>query len=412
MQVARVADRPPSTLRVLASVLLPFTGGYFLSYIFRTVNAVIAPHLVRDLNLTATDLGLLTAAYFLTFAAFQLPLGALLDRFGPRRVQSGLLVVMAAGAVLFSLGRDQTELVAARALIGLGASASLMASLKAITQWFPKERWALINGAFIGFGGLGALVATTPLEAALQITDWRGVFVGLSGAALVVSAAIFLIVPERPVEPSGQSLFRQMSAIGTVLGSARFWRVTPLATTLYATAMSLQGLWLGPFSRDVLGSDPAHNLQLAAVGFTVGAVATGLVTELMVRIGFTLHAAMGSLTLLYLVALVPFIYPFIGDHPAIWVLFGLTANIAAISYAIVPAYFPLAFAGRANTALNLVVFGFAFLTQYLMGAVIDHWPRTAAGGYAPEGYFAAFGGGFALVVVTLAWYVVPLRQRQ
>ena len=403
--------RQYSTLRIVLTVLLPFTGGYFLSYLFRTVNAVIAPHLVREMNLTAADLGLLTAAYFITFSLAQIPLGGLLDRFGPRRVQAGLLVIMAAGALLFSMGRNQPELIGARALIGLGACASLMASIKAITQWFPKERWALVNGVFISCGGLGALVATTPLEAALHLTDWRGVFVGLSVAVMVVSAAIFTVVPDKPAQPTGQSLLQQIAGIGTVLSNARFWRVTPLATALYASAMSLQGLWLGPFSRDVLGGDPAANLQLAAIGFTIGAAATGVVTELMLRWGFTLHSAMGSLTLLYLMAMIPFIWPVMGDHPGIWLLFGLTANIAAIAYALLPTFFPLEFAGRANSALNLVVFGCAFLTQYLMGWVIDYWPRTAAGGYAPEGYFAAFFAAFACVIATLAWYMVPLRRR-
>lgn len=400
--------------RTVLTVLLPFAGGYFMSYLFRTVNAVIAPDLIRDLNLTASDLGLLTAAYFITFAVIQIPLGPLLDRFGPRRVQATLLLFMALGAICFGLGGSHAELVLARALIGLGASASLMASLKTITLWFPPARWALVNSAFIGFGGLGALVATTPLEAALQVTDWRGVFFALSLVVVAVSAAIFFVVPDRPNPAAGESFLRQLASLGTVFGDVSFWRIAPLATGLYASAMALQGLWLGPWARDVLGAARpvvAADLQLIAIGFTVGCVATGLVSDLLVRAGFSLYRIMGLFSTLYLLSLAPFLWPFAGDHPLIWLCFGLMANVAALSYAIVPQLFPLGYAGRANTALNLVVFGFAFATQYAIGAIIDLWPRTATGGYDPAGYQAAFGAMSLAVVLSFAWYCVPVRKR-
>ncbi|NOQ52071.1 MAG: MFS transporter, partial [Desulfuromonadaceae bacterium] len=117
----------------LIRLFLPFGLGYFVSYLFRTVNAVIAPDLVADLGLTPADLGLLTSAYFLAFAAFQLPLGLLLDRFGPRRVESALLLFAAAGALLFARAESLLGLIVGRALIGLGVSACLMAAFKSFT---------------------------------------------------------------------------------------------------------------------------------------------------------------------------------------------------------------------------------------------------------------------------------------
>src|SRR3546814_17486954 len=105
-------------------------------------------------------------SYFLAFAGFQLPLGLLLDRFGPRRVQSALLLSAALGSVLFALADSLVELAVARALIGLGVAGGLMSSFKAITLWFPQERWPPITGCFLAMGGLGASAATAPLEGA------------------------------------------------------------------------------------------------------------------------------------------------------------------------------------------------------------------------------------------------------
>lgn len=127
-------------------LFLPFAGAYFLSYLYRTANAVIGPILTAELALGAGSLGLLTSAYFLSFAAAQLPLGMLLDRFGARRVESGLLLIAATGAATFAIGKSVGDLAFSRALIGLGVSACLMAAFKAFSLWFPADRQASLTG--------------------------------------------------------------------------------------------------------------------------------------------------------------------------------------------------------------------------------------------------------------------------
>ena len=165
---------------LLLTALLPFGFGYFLSYLFRAVNAVVAPDLVRDLQLDAGQLGFLTAAYLLGFSLFQLPLGILLDRFGPRRVQAGLLTVAAIGALLFSKGQGTITLTIARAMIGLGFAGGLMSSLKAVVVWVPEHRRALASASVMSLGALGLMVSTAPMQWAVAQIGWRAVFVGLS----------------------------------------------------------------------------------------------------------------------------------------------------------------------------------------------------------------------------------------
>ncbi|HEY1246416.1 MAG TPA: MFS transporter, partial [Hyphomicrobiaceae bacterium] len=143
------ASGTTSLARAVLLVLLPFAAGYYLSYLFRSINALIAGDLVAELGLTAADLGLLTSVYFLLFAAVQLPCGVLLDRYGPRLIDSALLLVAAAGSLLFALADGVATLLVGRALIGLGVAVGLMAGLKAIVLWFPPERVALANGWYI-----------------------------------------------------------------------------------------------------------------------------------------------------------------------------------------------------------------------------------------------------------------------
>jgi len=103
-------------------IYFAFAAGYLLSYLFRTVNAVISPELTRDLSLTAGSLGLLTSAYFVAFAAMQIPAGMLLDRYGPRRVEPVLLLLAGTGALAFAFADGTSGLLVARALIGLGVA--------------------------------------------------------------------------------------------------------------------------------------------------------------------------------------------------------------------------------------------------------------------------------------------------
>ena len=145
----------------------PFAAGFFLSYVFRNANAVIARDLAAEFSLSPADVGLLTSMYLLSFAAMQVPVGVFLDRYGPRRVVASLLCIAGLGALGFALAGSFGELALGRALIGLGVSACQMGSIKAFTLWFPLARLATLNGWTIAFGGLGGLAATSPLEALL-----------------------------------------------------------------------------------------------------------------------------------------------------------------------------------------------------------------------------------------------------
>ena len=174
-------------------IFVPFALGYYLSYVFRNINSVIAPDLIAEVGLTAAGLGFLTGAYFLSFALFQLPLGVFLDRIGPRKTETCLLLIAAMGSLFFAFAESVIELIFARALIGIGVSACLMASFKAFALWFPREKLPFTNGLVLMAGGLGAMSATAPVEFAVQITDWRSVFFGLAILSMLGAVAIFFI---------------------------------------------------------------------------------------------------------------------------------------------------------------------------------------------------------------------------
>ncbi len=395
-------------------VFIPFALGYFLSYLMRVVNAVIAPDLIRDLSLTAADLGLLTSVNFLAFAAAQLPLGIMLDRFGPRRTEAALLLFAAAGALIFAVAESASGLMVGRALIGLGTSACLMAAFKAYVMWFPRERIPFINGLQMAAGGLGAVTGTVPVEAALGFTDWRGVFVILSLMALAFSAAIYFVVPRRgAAETSSESFDGQLAGIRQVFTSPLFWRIAPITVASQSMFIGTQSLWSGPWLSDVagLGRDAvANHLLLIAVAMIAGFLGMGTIADRLGRIGVkTIHVAVTGMGLFMCVQVV-LVAQWTGLALPAWMLFGFFGASGILSYAALAQDFPPELTGRVITGLNVFTFLGAFAAQWGIGAVINLWPTAASGGYAAEGYQAAFAVMIGLQVLGLLWFVMFRRE--
>src|SRR3972149_1538610 len=217
---------------------LPFAVGFFLSQWFRSVNAVVSADLIRELSLDAWTVGLLTSSYFLAFSIGQIPVGVALDRFGPRRTESFLLLFAAVGAMVFARSESTLGQMLGRGLIGFGVSACLMASFHAFILWAPSARIPLLNGAVMAVGALGALSATAPVEWALSFVTWRELFAAL--AVVTLGVALFLHLQARDLE--GPETHRTASlregsrGLGEVFASRVFWSVAPPSLTQHATS--------------------------------------------------------------------------------------------------------------------------------------------------------------------------------
>ncbi|MDI3563374.1 MFS transporter [Bradyrhizobium sp. Arg816] len=392
--------------RRIARVFLPFVAGYYLSYLFRTINALIASHLSSDTGVGAADLGLLTSVYFLVFAAAQIPIGILLDRFGPRRVQSVLLLVAAAGAGLFAVSTGFLSLLIARAMIGLGVAAALTAGLKSIILWFPRERAALLNGYMIALGSLGAVTATAPVEHLLAWMGWRQLFEILAAATGATAILIYVVVPERGIAPSTAS-----TNLSSVFRDRRFWRMAPLSATCVGSAWSLQGLWASPWLTDVEGLDRAslvRQLFMMSIALSGGAWLFGMTVHYVKRRGIGAETILAIVAVLFIAAELALILR--APLPSIlpWSLVAIVGTATVVSFAVIADYFPPELAGRANGALNVLHFGWAFLAQYATGLILEQW--SANDGHRPvQAYQVAFGLNVALQIAALVWFALPWR---
>lgn len=393
------------TRSLAARVFLPFAAGYYLSYLFRTINASIAGHLSSDIGLRTADLGLLTSVYFLVFAAAQIPVGILLDSFGPRRVQSALLLVAAAGAGLFAMSTGFLSLLIARAMIGLGVTAALTAGLKSIILWFPRERVALLNGYMIMLGSLGAVTATAPAEYLLAWIGWRQLFEILAVATGTTAILIYVMVPERVIIPSTSSI----PALSSVFRDRRFWRIAPLSATCVGSAWSLQGLWVSPWLMDVEGFDHTAvvaRLFIMSIVLSGGACLFGMTVHYIKRAGIGAETIFTMVTVLFIAAEAALILR--APLPSIlpWSVVAMVGTATVVSFAVIADYFPPELAGRANGALNVLHFGWAFLAQYATGLILEQWSAND-GHRSLQAYQVAFGLNVALQIAALVWLGRP-----
>jgi len=361
-----------SAWRPFILVLLPFAAGYYLSYVFRTINALIAGTLTRELSLSAADLGLLTSVYFLAMAAVQLPLGVLLDRYGPRRVQSSCLLFAAAGACVFACAEGLLGLMLGRALIGVGVATALMSSLKAIVLWFPKERIAFANGWVVMLGALGAVTATLPAEPLVHEFGWRGLFALLAAATTLAAAIMFLIVPE-PAKRSAAALLARVR-LRDIYRDMRFLRLAPLSTLCIGNAWSLQGLWAAPWLEHVEGFGRGSVVQhLLVMGFALsaGAMLLGWSADRLRRRGIGREAYYAAIALLFIAAQMILVLRLPIPSFIPWGIIAAVGAATVLSFAILPEYFPKEMSGRANAALNILHLSGAFALQYLTGVIVS-----------------------------------------
>jgi predicted MFS family arabinose efflux permease len=391
----------------------PFAVGYFLSFFYRNVNAVISKDLASEFELAPSDLGFLTSMYLLAFAAFQLPLGVLLDRYGPRRVVAALLCVAAAGALTFALARDFAMLSVGRALIGLGVSGGLMGAIKAFTLWFPLSRLATLNGLYLAAGGLGGLSATAPAEALLGPFGWRALFAGLCALSLIAAFLVFFVVPETPLPGEGQSLRRQIADFGKIFSRLTFWRIVLPFVICHAVYLTLQGLWLGPWLYDVAGlsrHSVGYYLLITAVAYTLGSIFFGVSSDRLAAGGvsrlsvFKIGMAV-SVAAFWLLA-----FRVTGGLGVLLFVYGFTTTSATLAYALLMPSFPSELTGRVSTASNVLMFSLSFVFQWGVGAVLKLYPVVDSQ-YSPQGYSTALMILGVLQLAVLAW-LLPMQQKQ
>ncbi len=259
-----------------------------LSMFYRSAIAVLTTDLMRDVPMDMGALGLVSAAFFYTYALFQIPGGILLDRFSPAKVMAAFYFSALAGVILFSVADSPGVMVLGRLLTGAGMACGFIGALKIISLQFPPDRFATLSGVVVSVGNMGIVVATTPLVLWAQGLGWRATFLLVGLFHLAVTLTFVFAFRDRRGSgrdvpaPAGADWRDQLGGLRLILRDRQAWLISWSAFIRYGILAAVQGLWAGPYLMDVMGYSPvtAGNLLfLLTLGVVIGNPVSGFLSD-------------------------------------------------------------------------------------------------------------------------------------
>jgi MFS family permease len=361
--------------RQAITVFFVFAFGYFLSCLLRAITATLSPVLTLEFELMAADLGLLAGGYFLGFASMQIPLGYLLDKFGPKKIVSSFLLIAFIGTLSFALAQSFSGLLISRILIGVGVSACLMAPLTGYRIWFAENQQQRANSWMLMIASLGFLSSTLPVQLLLPSLGWRWLFGGIAGLILISIFLMLAFIPkwDHQKDESLENPVRQGS-LSDVWKNKFFISVIPMGLFNYGGLMAIQTLWAGPWMIRVAGYTPlesATGLFWINITMLVSFFLWGYFLPRITNLGFSaLKILKLGLPVSFLVMLTIII---IGSKAGAFyiTLFILSSIFLSVTQPAVGLSFQSHLAGKALTSFNLLIFLGTFIMQWVMGLVID-----------------------------------------
>lgn len=366
--------------------------GYVLSQFYRAFLAVLSPVLLSDLGATPEDLSFSSGLWFAIFALMQIPVGAALDRIGPRMTAAGLLAFGGGlGAGVFAMAEGVMSIHLAMALLGIGCSPILMAGYYIFARVYSTAVFATLAGAMIGFGSLGNIAASLPLAFAVESIGWRATLWVMAIITLLVAFLIWVFVKD-PEKPANHGAMK--GSVLDILKMPAMWLIFPLMAVSYAPSMGLRALWAGPFLSDVHQMDAAgigRVTLLMGLAMIVGNFAYGPLDRMfrtrkwVVLIGNILGA-------LAVIALGIWPVAPIAQITSLLALAGIFGASFPMLMAHGRAFFPPHLLGRGVTLMNLFGIGGVGVMQFASGPLFRGFRAdalTAEGGYSE--LFLTFG---------------------
>lgn len=392
-------------------IVMTLAAAYVASHFFRASNVTIGLDLMRDLSIGPEALGGLTGAFFFGFAAMQIPCGFLFDRYGPRRTVVAMLILATVGGVVFILAPTWPILLTGRVLMGAGFGVMLIGSMVVISRWFPPDRFSTLTSIVLSVGLLGNLVATTPLAWASQAIGWRAVFSGAVAFTAVAAIAVWLLVRDAPpghpfLARTPEPPLQMLQGLMEVLCNPRLKPILALNFCNYACTFTVQGLWGGPFLREVHGLSPieaGNVLLLAVVAYQAGMLAFGPLDRLLdtrkwIAFGGT------TVNICILAALT------LASQPPVWLpvcaIIGVGFFSASSTMVLTHArgVFPDRLIGRGISTINTAVMLGVACMQTISGVIVGAFEPLADGARTETAYRTLFGVLTLVLIVAVAIY--------
>jgi sugar phosphate permease len=401
---------------------------YCFVYFHRNCLSVVADDLVAEFHISGSVIGILGSIYFYCYAAMQFPAGLLSDSVGPRRTVTFSLLLAALGSLVLGLAPNIQIAMIARGMVGLGVSMVFIPTMKILAQWFRAREFAFMSGIMQAAGGLGILAATSLLGWLATLAGWRASFAIIAGGTLLLVAAAWWIVRDRPADkgwppiaeideqriapqpPSvGEGSIRGPTAadgggaavakvslwrgVRTVVSQKYFWPVAIWFFFDCGIFFGFGSLWSGPYLSHTYGMNKVQTagiLSMIAWGMVLGGPVLGLVSQRILRSRKKTFVLCMSALVILLLALTLFPTGLSRAALAGWFfLFSIASSaIVIMGFTTTKELFPVEIAGTCVGMVNFFPFFGGAVFMPLLGRVLDTYGKNAAGQYGVEAYRA------------------------
>jgi MFS family permease len=392
--------------KYIIGVFFVFAFGYFLSTLLRAITATLSPVLTNQFSLTASNLGLLAGGYFFGFAAMQIPLGFMLDRFGPKKIVTTFLLVAIVGIIVFMTAQNFSSLLIARILIGIGVSACLMGPLTGYRMWLDDQYQQRANSWMLMIGSLGMLTSTLPVQLLLPLYGWRGIFAGLALLTVLCIILILIVSPQWSKAETINNNIKSTNSLLEVWNNKYFHSFIPLGLFNYGGLFAIQTLWAGPWLINVSGYTP---LQSATGLFWINFVMLfaylfwGYINPKLLKLGYTANKLIIYLAPISFLVLIKIIIFAEATTYVDWIVFVLSSIVITLAQPAVGLAFPTRLAGKALTSFNFILFVGIFIVQWMIGLIIDF--VTGKGYSIIAAYQVAFSIFLGVCVISYIYFL-------
>lgn len=349
----------------------------FYKYLLEVSPSVIGADLMRIFSLNGAQLGNLAACYFYAYLLMQIPMGILLDRYGPRRVMTVSIALCALGTLILAKAHLLRIAELGRFVTGIGAAVAAIGCLKLITLWFKPKRFALLTGLMMSVGMLGAVGGEAPLSMAINAVGWRNAL--LYGAIIGFGLTILFgfIVRDagyyKPLSPSEKQNTRFWHGLVDVLKRKQTWILSLYSGLAFAPIAVFGGLWGVPYLQAAFGfsrTAAAEAVSLVFIGFAVGSPLMGWLSD---QLGRRLPLMLGGTFLALITISIVLYWPHLSLTTAniLLFVFGFFISTFLLCFSMVREINQLIFAATALGFMNAFNAAIGAVSDPLIGGILD-----------------------------------------
>jgi len=397
--------------------------GYLFVFFHRLCPAVLAVDIMNELGTSGPVIGLLAASYFYPYALMQLPAGLLSDSWGPRKTVTVFFVLASIGSLIMAVSSTIFWIIVGRTLVGIGVAMLFVPTMKILAEWFHHTEFAYMTGILFAVGGIGSLIAASPLVWLTAQIGWRNSFLVISGITFVIAILIGIFVRNRPSEfgwptPVAASHVSDVSiglmeGIKIVLSNKKYWPLFIWFFCDYGVFVSFGGLWGGPYLIQVYQMSKAEAgkiLSMIAIGMGVGSLTLSYLSDNIFK--KRKPVLILSTAIMLVITGVLFIYP--AQIAVIWlyiIYFSVgifSGATVVIGFTMNKELFPIQMAGTATGLINLAPFMGGAVLQPLLGFMLES-SGSSQEAYSVTAYQSAF---LILLIATIMAFFASLFTKE